>query len=142
VADLLIALIPSLVLPGLWDGWEVTWEPMPEVGQIFLCPPPKDLERCSECGTCAKPRMWSGLRHPQPEELFDSTREKLGRFGRTVHIPTRVPAWPVIDLYAFRCGDCAHDEIWDMRTDEWWDLEPEDYGPTGSNRPTNEKRMV
>lgn len=130
-----LKLVANFDLPRLWDGARVDWETEQKPAAVFLCPPPKERERCSECGSQDDRQLWRGLRHPRPGEMADSTRTVTGRFGRTVHLPTKVPAWAVYDLVAFRCTHCAHDQVWDMRSDEWWDLEPEDYGPRGSVRP-------
>jgi hypothetical protein len=75
------------------------------------------------------------MRQPLEGETFASTRAKTGRFGRVVHVPATVPAWPVFDLHAIRCARCDQVEVWDTRTDEWWLLGPEDFGPEGSERP-------
>jgi len=63
------------------------------------------------------------------------TERTLRRSGRVILQSVTVPAWPVIDLYAFRCPSCGVDEVWDIRTDEWWTLDETDYGPGGSSRP-------
>ncbi|MFP7833115.1 hypothetical protein [Marisediminicola sp. LYQ134] len=126
--------IATFALPPRWDGHEVTWETMPVPTVSFICPPPEP-RYCGNCGSFFPPLMVRGLRHPLDGETFDSTRAKTGRFGRTVHIPTEVPAWPVYDLAAFRCPTCPTDEVWDIRTDEWWELDLDDYGPAGSTHP-------
>jgi hypothetical protein len=121
-------------LPPIWDGWRVKWDAFEDVTDIHICPPPRSRERC-ECGSVTPRRIARGWRQPKPGEMFESTRRKMGRRGKWVHIPAMVPAWPVVDLHAFRCGDCGDTEVWDTRTDEWWTLGPEDYGPDGSVRP-------
>lgn len=120
-------------LPPLWDGQRVEWGPYEIAPAVQVCPPPK-AERCA-CGSDASPSHARGLRQPLPGEMVDSTKAKLGRFGRWVHVPARVPAWPLADLTAIRCAGCGEVTVWDMRTDEWWTLGPEDFGPGGSTRP-------
>lgn len=126
-----LTLVKS-ALPVTWDGWRVKWDPF-EVLEIRICPPPKK-ERC-DCGSTRTPLTARGWREPKAGETVESTRRKMGRFGRWVYLPTVVPAWPVVDLFLTRCRDCGVDSVWDMRTDEWWTLGPEDYGPSGSVRP-------
>ena len=36
-----------------------------------------------------------------------------------------------------RCRGCANDTVYDLETDEHWDLEPEDYTDAGSDAPTD-----
>ena len=120
-------------LPPSWDGWHVKWDKLEDALEVRICPPPKP-ERC-DCGSSHPPLTARGWRQPKDGETFESTKPKVGRFGRIVHVPTTIPARPVVDLFLCRCQDCGSDEVWDMRTDEWWTLGPEDYGPEGSVRP-------
>lgn len=122
-------------LPLSWDGWRVKWGKFVAAIDVQICPPPKDRSRC-ECGSQDQPFVSHGWRQPKAGETFESTKPKTGRFGRTVHVPVTVPAWPVMDLILMRCRSCGADEVWDMRTHEWWTLGPEDYGPDGSTRPS------
>lgn len=135
-----VAVVEHTALPPMWDGARVEWTQMDRFAaafEMFVCPPPKKPERCSNCKSTRGPVTWKGLRHPIDGELFETTVTKMGRWGRPVEVPRQVPAWPVYDLCAFRCVDCLHDEVWDMRTGEWWDLGPEDYGPEGSISPVD-----
>lgn len=120
-------------LPRTWDGWQVKWDKFEESIDVQICPPPKDKRRC-DCGSTREPLTARGWRQPKPGETTESTKRKMGRFGRWVYVPVMVPAWPRPELVAFRCPDCGQDEVWDMRTNEWWTLGPEDYGPDGSTR--------
>lgn len=120
-------------LPPLWDGQRVKWGKFEPSAGIQICPPP-NRERC-ECGSTTPPLIASGRRQPEAGALMQSHKRKMGRFGRWVYVPVDVPAWPVVDLCAFRCPGCGADDVWDMRTDEWWALGPEDYGADGSVRP-------
>jgi hypothetical protein len=121
-------------LPPLWDGYRVRWDAFAPMGAMHICPPP-DIDACESCGSIADRLIATGLRHPLPSETLESTRTKTGRFGRPVRVPTTIPAYPLRDLYAFRCPDCLGDDVWDQRTDEWWSLGPEDYTDAGSVRP-------
>lgn len=124
-------------LPPVWDGNPVKWDPFKDE-QVTICGRGSTrllkVARC-DCGSTRSPLVAAGWRQPLPGETRESTHPKTGRFGRTVHVPTTVPAIPVRDLTAQRCPDCGLDTVWDMRTDEWWELGPEDYGPEGSTRP-------
>lgn len=124
----------EFILPPMWDGHRVEWRDQRLALEPHICPPPPP-RACSNCGTNRPPLMWIGLRHPLPGETFESTKRKTGRWGTQLDVPVQVPAWPVLDLFAFRCPECPLDEVWDMRTNEWWELEPEDYGPEGSQHP-------
>jgi hypothetical protein len=64
--------------------------------------------------------------------MTTTTRTKKTRSGKTYEVAQDVPARPLRDIYAARCRHCGHDVVTDTRTDERWDLEPEDYGPEGS----------
>ena len=120
-------------LPPVWDGQRVKWDKFKPSPKTFICPPPPPT-RC-DCGSGNAPLLASGSREPKPGEMTESTKRVMGRFGRWLERPTLVPAWPLRDLFAFRCPDCKTDGVWDMRTDEWWTLGPEDYGTQGSERP-------
>jgi predicted RNA-binding Zn-ribbon protein involved in translation (DUF1610 family) len=120
-------------LPPLWDGVKVTWRPFKTADNYHVCPPPKKAERCP-CGSTTPPLIASGLRERDGVELVTRPR-KLKKSGRVIDVREEVPAWPVYDLTAFRCPECGQDEVWDQRTDEWWTLDENDYGPTGSDRP-------
>ena len=76
-----------------------------------------------------------GWRQPKAGETVQTVEQRRGRHGRAIDLVVTKPAWPVVDLYAFRCPECHEDQVWDMRTDEWWTLDDSDYGPTGSVRP-------
>jgi len=132
-------MMPTLVLvkhrlPPSWDGAPVKWDRFEETIDVRICPPPKHAERCG-CGSVEKPLIAKGVRDPLPGEMFASTKQKRGRHGTLMTLPVTVPAWPVFDLIAFHCPTCNTDEVWDMRSNEWWILDTEDYGPTGSTRP-------
>lgn len=102
-------------LPVAWDGAPLTWTPWEPEPVMFLCPP-----RPTPCPACT--------------QLL--TRRRLVSRGTTsVEVGTgRL-------LYAYRCqqplfrspgGPCNHDQVVDLHTGESWDLDPTDYGPTGS----------
>lgn len=100
-------------LPPKWDGAPMQWGQWDEMAAVI----------------CAKVR-------PEPCERCGSTARRGSSTG-TVR-PTRTG--PVINLHhrrlhALRCPDCLHDTVWDPGNDEWWDLDPTDYGDDGSNPP-------
>lgn len=125
-------------LPPLWDGYRVVWGQWSSALVVQICPPP-ELDACEGCGSIADRLIATGLRHPLPGETLPSTRTTTGRFGRPVTLPTTIPAYPILDLHAFRCPDCLRTDVWDQRTDEWWELGPEDYTDTGSIRPGSDR---
>ncbi len=133
-----LRLVEDLRLPALWDGLRVEWTLEREAHRVFICPPPPLEERfCSSCGAEAGRTTWRGLVHPAPGETVPSERKIPRSGGRTRSVTVQVPAWPVIALIAWRCGHCKLDEVWDMRSNEVWTLGPEDYGPQGSEPPTD-----
>jgi predicted RNA-binding Zn-ribbon protein involved in translation (DUF1610 family) len=38
----------------------------------------------------------------------------------------------VTNLALFRCMTCGFTEVWDMGTDQWWELDESDYSDEGS----------
>lgn len=128
-------------LPPFWDGYRVQWDAFTPFDVVRICPPP-EIDACEGCGSIADRLHATGLRHPLPGDTFESTRTKTGRFGRPVTLPTTIPAFPLRDLHAFRCPDCLRTDVWDQRTDEWWELGPEDYTSAGSVRPDEEHTLT
>lgn len=96
-------------LPPRWDGHPVQWgewKPMPDV---TICPPPK-ADKCVKCGSTEAANQARGVRQD-----FANVRRLLGG-----------------DLIAMRCPRCDHDVVWDLATNEWWDLDDSDYQDGGS----------
>lgn len=94
-------------LPTFWDGVPVTWNGWKLVETTLDWHLPLDQVACAQCGGLGGGTLINtGLR------------------------PT--PDGPIRDLNAFRCPHCGHDSVWDMTSDEHWDLDPDDYGPDGS----------
>lgn len=128
-------------LPTRWDGDAVRWDhwvEMPVTSIEFHDRP----YQCEDCGTTARPYTSLGRRQPGKGEVFETIRRHRtirARWGRTYRIPIRdhVPAWPIINWYATRCGWCGRTEVYDLHSREHWILDDADYGPTGSNRPTD-----
>lgn len=130
-------LVTDLALPALWDGHAVGWTlQAPVEGRIFICPPPKQRDRCPGCGLGTEPVVWRGLVHPLEGETVMRSVTKTLKSGRKYSVDEPVPAWATLELICWRCPNCRVDQVWDMRTDETWILGPEDYGPLGSNPPT------
>lgn len=128
-------------LPPRWDGRTVTWEPWRAPADMFVCPPARGRgrDRCTRCGSTAAQALTAGIVHPLPGDTVATDRvRRTSRTGREYVSGTMaVPAWPVIRLHAFRCPHCLHDTVWDCEQDQWWDLDPGDYGPDGSTDPAD-----
>jgi hypothetical protein len=120
-------------LPTFWDGRKVEWEGWTthQTTARFHLPP----EVCVACGLSAEHSINLGRVHPLPEETYVVSLYKRLPSGRTYDKGRELSAWPVVFLVAFRCQHCEHDTVWDKRTDEWWDLDPSDYGEGGSPDP-------
>lgn len=124
-------------LPPTWDGEPVRWKPWQETPNLHICPlPPVTDTACNQCGVISDTpdRICWGLRQQAgPQQTTElRTLPSGNQYRRTSTIPAR----QVRDLVAFRCTHCGHDRVWDQRTDQWWDLGPEDYTSTGSVDPT------
>ena len=93
-------------LPPRWNGKPVTWDgPQKGVSTIEFHATP------SKCPKCERRRWtdtWCGFVTEQ---------------------------WPVAALQLYRCRGCGHDHVFDLFTNEWWDLDATDYGPEGSTDP-------
>lgn len=124
-------------LPPSWDGQRVTWDRWLEVRGSLIAHAPADQTACHACGLIDDPLVAVGLVEPTPGATFSSVRVKrTRRSGRAYEATVDVPAWPCLDLVAFRCRGCGHDTVLDQRTGEAWDLDASDYGPTGSTATT------
>lgn len=110
-------------LPPKWDGHPVEWDGWSEASDIFICPPPGD-EPCHMCGSVRRGLITGGTVTADWPDGVAAIRQ--------ARLRERVTRWR---LSVFRCPDCRHDTVWDMRTDQWWDLDHSDYGPDGSNAP-------
>lgn len=120
-------------LPPRWDGRAVVWTPWREVhSSIVFHAPAADLA-CTRCGLIAEPLTAGGWVQPNPGETVTVNNEHRLPSGSVYTRGTKdVLARPVLCLHATRCPGCGHDVVWDERTDETWDLEPADYGDSGS----------
>lgn len=120
-------------LPPSWDGVPVTWAPWSDHRSTLILHMPAERMACDKCGAVDESLISWGTR-PAPEgETITINRAKTTRSGRKYRVAEEVPSWPIADLYAARCRHCGHDVVTDTRTDERWDLDPEDYGDAGSN---------
>jgi hypothetical protein len=114
-------------LPPKWDGRAVLWEGWSDQLVAHVCPPPKEREVCAACGSLARAVVNRGLL----AHRRGTTLAVLDGHLRA-HRPGKVGYWV---LYAWRCPGCKQDVVWDVRRDEWWDLDFTDYGDAGSADP-------
>lgn len=108
--------IVAYQLPARWDGRDVEWRAWERTDEVFVCPP-KPRPPCVQCRSTAAPMMNTGIVRPPATPGVVNLRHSIA------------------SLSAFRCPDCSLDTIWDRDTDDWWTLEPADYGPQGSDDP-------
>lgn len=129
------AAVRERPLPVAWDGRRVDWEwqdtPTPRV-KVWLCPPPTYVEACDRCGSRDDAEVAVGLRHPLPGETILVDELHTTRTGKTYIKQATVPAWPVRNLWAWRCTWCKQDTVHDLQTNTTWTLDPTDYTPKGS----------
>ena len=92
-------------LPPLWDGVPIEWGEWKRHDSTLVLHLPVDQIACDKCGA------------------LDESDVAFGRRGN------------LVNLVAHRCRHCAHDTVEDRLTDEWWDLDPDDYGMVGSQAP-------
>ncbi|MFJ4286420.1 hypothetical protein ACIPY0_12315 [Paenarthrobacter nicotinovorans] len=119
-------------LPPFWDGEKVIWDEWTDCRTTLILHVPADQMACDKCGAVDESLIAWGLRDPAHGAMTTETRIKKTRSGKTYEAIQEVPARPQRDIYAARCRHCGHDVVTDTRTDERWDLEPEDYGAEGS----------
>jgi predicted RNA-binding Zn-ribbon protein involved in translation (DUF1610 family) len=121
-------------LPPRWDGHRVEWRPWTSLRTTMRLH--SKPEPCPSCGSTADQASSAGTLHPLLGEMVEVTRMKrTKRSGREYSVRAQRPATAYLALFAYRCPDCGLDTVWDTRTDEWWELGPEDYGPDGSHDP-------
>lgn len=108
-------------LPISWDDEPVEWEPWHPALPLFICDRSRRTPVVDVCARCGRPSQGQML-------------EWAGRRARGHHV-----SWGkrqgIRDLIAFRCVGCGLDTVLDYRTDESWELGPEDYGCAGSVAP-------
>jgi predicted RNA-binding Zn-ribbon protein involved in translation (DUF1610 family) len=122
-------------LPPAWDGQAVEWTEWEQRWTTMRLHTKPDV--CDFCGSTAEPGISLGLVQPKPGEQTTITRTvKAKRSGREYGREVDVDAWAIYWLAAFRCPGCSHDVVWDRRTDEWWDLDEQDYTDEGSTEGT------
>lgn len=123
-------------LPPLWDCEPVMWHGWspPEMRTTLAFHLPADALACNQCGAIDENYCNFGSRVPQT----DTEPEIVARYitpGNLDEVVRLVPARPVRNLVAFRCRHCCHDRVHDLRTNQTWDLEPDDYTDAGSTPP-------
>lgn len=118
-------------LPPKWDGRRVEWSG-------WELPPPMtldfhvDREVCHGCASGARKVLSWGTTMPEPGETVPVWKPRRTKSGRSYEAAGRSAATPFRQLMALRCVDCRLDVVWDMKTDEWWDLDAGDYSSEGS----------
>lgn len=126
-------------LPPFWDGLAVVWgDWQPPWPDAFVCPPPPP-SCCPACG-CLDAQVTNRGRvatsivitHEQIRER-DAARVRL---PERVHLMAsragKLEPLALARLHVTRCPACRHDQVWDMDTGAWWNLDHTDYGPAGS----------
>lgn len=108
-------------LPPRWDGLPVEWGEWREPVNVFLCPPPRQPERCDHCASTGPRSMSVGRIWTDPATAPPAIGRARMRHGR--HL--------VGIITAFRCDDCAHDTVLDP-SGVLWDLDETDYTDDGS----------
>lgn len=107
-------------MPVAWDGTPVTWTPWTPAPTLCINTGLYDevgepLGTTSTCDHC----------HLHTERW--TCRGTLATRGGNV---LRIPGTGV--LSATRCGRCGGTSVYSLDTDQAWDLDDSDYGPTGS----------
>lgn len=120
----LLTLMRENDLPPKWDGRVVRWDGWRDLPAAFICPPPRERDVCPACGSAAERVTNRGLVALNPATTLDriANYEQFHKTGKVAH-------WR---LYAYRCVDCKHDQIWDSEWQQLWDLDSTDYGNDGS----------
>jgi len=134
VSDLL-TLAREFDLPPKWNDCIVRWNGWEPQLDAIVCRrgTPQPRECCSACASPHPPATNRGyvalspLTTPAMMLRNDEQRARL-----PIGQKHKVPGLVLFRLHAFRCQDCRHDVVWDIDTDEWWDLDHTDYGPEGS----------
>lgn len=120
-------------LPSKWDGRRVVWRGWND-HKAFVCRrrTKSPDAACDACGALRPPMVNLGVLDPEPGATFTVPKVQRSRSGRSYFRDVVKAAWPIVDLVAFRCVGCYVDCVWQMSTDEFWTLDPGDYGPAGS----------
>lgn len=119
-------------MPPSWDGVPVKWSEWSEVRTTLALHAKPEQLACRECGAVDESLVCFGTR-PPPEGATELVPvQRRTRSGKPYQVVEVNPAWPVRDLWAYRCRHCGHDQVEDKRTGELWDLGPEDYTAEGS----------
>lgn len=92
-------------LPPLWDGVPVEWGEWRRYDTTLVLHADVEDLACDQCGALGESDL---------------------AFGKRGHL---------VNLLAHRCRHCGHDVVEDRLADEWWDLDPTDYGMVGSMAP-------
>lgn len=134
-------------LPPKWDGRIVEWTGWePSLAPVFICPPPRVPVRDESPRRCEYARGTNTERNvgivavspatTQADLDYENENRRLlgGAVGKRPLLAYR-------RLVVTRCCHvCCQDAVYDMDTDELWDLDDTDYGDEGSVAPTEGKQ--
>lgn len=112
------------VSPPLLDypehgGRRVVWQPW-EQPRTFVCGPGVGANTCEECGFAGWLLVAVGEVQPAAGDTFTSHEKRSRRTGRMYGVDHQVPAWPVLQLVAFRCPQCALVAVYDTGDGTGW----------------------
>lgn len=116
-------------LPPRWDGRRVEWGQW-DTTRVIICPPPKP-EPCHVCGSTEQPATCRGAVRSAPGEVVPIRRPR-SYTDALENQRAEQRGVVLLTLVATRCPDCLTDQVWEPRTDAWWDLDDSDYGDEGS----------
>lgn len=114
-------------LPVAWDGKQVAWAQASDAWHSPHFPTP----RCYACKAQlpAYTRFIGTVARTGTQIV---AKPKTTRSGRRYEKQVEVPATPEKRLFLEECNDCANQTVYDMKTDELWELDETDYLPDGS----------
>lgn len=138
MTDDLLTLLREHDLPPRWDGHATVWDGWVTQPALFVCPPPAP-RRCTACGSTARSvvnRGWVAVSAITTHDQITRRRDQIALIARIKPRGVAIPKpLAFVRLFAWRCPECRHDQVWDTDTDETWDLDHADYSDEGSKRP-------
>lgn len=109
--------LPSIPCPT-FDGHRVKWEPWKAATAVTHIDP--------SCGACAFPGPLSvsfGVGQPNPGEMWDVPVPRTLPSGRTCLRDVKIPAHPVLRLWAILCPSCYSLDVIALGGRENWEWE-------------------